>query len=253
MLGVLQKPLAVLLFHYSECTSRLSFKPNEAAFLAFPAAAEAARGAARLPPPRVTVLAAPSNCRSLRALYGQIPGVRVRPFRLRPRDLNVGTMLTLMAVDRTDAAPPLYMAAVTRILRDLAAGAADDDGAAEAADALGSFDYGEFKRRLGAAGLTPAQLGPLKQRLEQLESFLDLGSGSAESSPLDAAPGSVTIIDMSCPFVDDGTACVMFKIGMDLFLEAGGAATETAAGSGSDVGKVIAVDEAHKVRIRFPS
>src|SRR2546423_8059889 len=36
ILGVLQKPLSTLVFHFDERTSRLSFKPSEAAFLTFP-------------------------------------------------------------------------------------------------------------------------------------------------------------------------------------------------------------------------
>ncbi len=256
LLGPLHKPLAVLLFHYTECTSRLSFRPSEAAFLAFPAVAaqmSAAQPNSSIP---VTVLAAPSNYRDLHALYNHIPGVRLRPFRLRSSDLNVGTMLTLMAIDQSDAAPPLYMAVVTRILRDMGASAGPPPSASSsAANALSVFDYLEFKRHLGLAGLDQLQLGPLKQRLELLESFLAPNGNSDNDSSgcggpmklLDFAPGSVTIIDMSCPFVDANTACVMFKIGMDLFLEGGHTPAASNIDSGSTVGKVIAVDEAHKV------
>ena len=49
-------------------------------------------------------------------------------------------------------------------------------------------------------------------------------------------PGTLTIVDLSCPFVDESAACVLFKIVMDLFL-AGRA----------EAGRIIALDEAHKV------
>ena len=49
-------------------------------------------------------------------------------------------------------------------------------------------------------------------------------------------PGSLTIVDLSCPFVDDSAACALFTICLELFLENRG-----------DVGRVVALDEAHKV------
>ena len=50
----------------------------------------------------------------------------------------------------------------------------------------------------------------------------------------------MTIIDLSCPFVDANMACVLFNIGISLYLE-----------SGLTTGKIIAVDEAHKVGANF--
>jgi hypothetical protein len=66
-----------------------------------------------------------------------------------------------------------------------------------------------------------------------LESFLDLEDSTA--SPIFEA-GEVIIIDLSCPFVDANTACVLFNIGMGMYLE-----------SNSTTGKVVVVDEAHKI------
>jgi hypothetical protein len=57
-----------------------------------------------------------------------------------------------MAINRADAAPPLYMGAVRRILRDLAASAsAPSSTNGSAADELGALNYFEFKRRLRSA------------------------------------------------------------------------------------------------------
>jgi hypothetical protein len=139
-------------------------------------------------------------------------------------------MTTLMTIDRFDAAPPLYMDAVTRILRGMAALAgAPSSTNGWAAVVLGAFDYLAFKRRLSFAGLDQLlQLGPLKQRLELLKSIFaldpstdgDSGGGGDQIQPPDYASGSVTTIDMSCPFVDVHTACVMLKIGIDLLMKA---------------------------------
>lgn len=174
---------------------------------------------------KVNVLVSPSNYPSLVALYTQIPGVTVQPFKLRPKDLNISTMLTLMSVDQTQSTP-LYMGLVTKILRDMASESAN------------AFNYPEFRRRLNNAGLDRKQEEFLKQRLDLLESFLDLDGST--TGPV-FAPGEITIIDLSCPFVDASTACVLFKIGMGLYLE-----------SDSTVGKVIVLDEAHKVCIQSP-
>lgn len=159
----------------------------------------------------------------MKALYTQIPCVEVNPFKLQPKDLNISTMLTLMSVNKTEAAP-LYMGIVTKILRDMASKTAE------------GFDYPEFRRQLDDAGLDRKQTEFLTQRLDLLESFLDLDGSTV--SP-DFTAGEITIIDLSCPFMDASTACVLFKVGMGLYLE-----------SDSTVGKVIVLDEAHKVRLQ---
>ena len=150
-----------------------------------------------------------------------IPGVSIHEFKLRPQDLNISSMLTLMSVDSTQA-QPLYIGQITRILREMAAFSTE------------GLDYAEFKRRVEATNLSRMQREPLKQRLDLLESFLQLND-SAPSWSFD--DGGLTIIDLSCPFVDPNMACVMFDIGMALYL-----------GSDSGAGKIIAMDEAHKVR-----
>jgi hypothetical protein len=217
VLGVLQKPLSALVFNFAEYSSGSSFRPCELAFLASPGS----QLPNHLRVKKVNVLVSPSNYLLLKATYTAIPGVTVQPFMLRPKDLNVGTMLTLMSVDQTQAAP-LYMGIVTKILRKMASDAAD-------------FNYPEFRRRLDDAGLDKKQEEFLNQRLDLLESFLDLDESTTSPS---FAAGEITIVDLSCPFVDASTACVLFKIGMGLYLE-----------SDPTIGKVIVLDEAHKVRI----
>ena len=72
-------------------------------------------------------------------------------------------MLDLMAVRSNDGPTPLYLHTVTRILREMRF---------EQQETGGVFNYGEFKRRLQDTDMTPAQLGPLNQRLDTLESFM---------------------------------------------------------------------------------
>ena len=137
---------------------------------------------------------------------------------------------------------------------------------------ISGLDYRSFRRRLDAENLTAQQKGPLKLRLDLLESFLDqtlvtrnpqnvatssnLGVGnkaktggkaqnakigSSREEPTDQIwrfkPGNLTIIDLSCPFVDESSACAIFSICLDLFLE-----------SRSNGGRIVALDEAHKVK-----
>ena len=216
MLGVLQKPLSALVFHYGEATSRMNFKPSEVAFLASPSPDFPNH-------PRVSkiiVLVSPSNYLTLMPTYSQIPGVTVQPFKLLPQNLTIGTMLTLMSVD-TSESTPLYMSQVTKILRE------------QASKSKNGFDYLDFKHQLAVAKLDKKQIEFLTQRLDLLESFLDL-KGKNPGPAFEA--GTVTIMDLTCPFVDVNTACVLFKIGMEMYLE-----------STAMTGKLIAVDEAHKV------
>lgn len=74
-------------------------------------------------------------------------------------------MMDLMAVNQDDGPIPLYLHTVTRILRDMRVKQQTTGDA---------FSYGEFKSQLLSENLTPAQLVPLNQRLDTLESFMSL-------------------------------------------------------------------------------
>ena len=135
------------------------------------------------------------------------------------------------------------------------------------------FDYNTFRKRLEDESFTGQQHLPLKLRLDLLESFMDRPvkaghtgkmpvfaddkSGKrakkqwlelmdqnrkAERASRDRAwsfePGVLTVVDLSCPFVDDNAACALFNICLELFLESRG-----------NVGRIVALDEAHKVRL----
>lgn len=142
---------------------------------------------------------------------------------------------------------------VKRILRDLRIQqqATGDD-----------FSYREFRKQIDKVDLSEAQRTPLEQRLDTLESFMakapagpvtnvDQGgkkgtkANKKQSNQVSQAapginwrskPGQLTIIDLSCPTVDPESACQLFNICLSLFLEQ----------DPSSVGRVIALDEAHK-------
>lgn len=99
------------------------------------------------------------------------------------------------------------------------------------------LNYKLFKQRLEEEKFTKDQLAPLRMRLQLLESFLDVSQKSSKSSDIwEFKPGTLTIVDLSCPFVDENDACALFNICLSLFLE------NRATG-----GRLVALDEAHKV------
>ena len=80
-----------------------------------------------------------------------------------------------------------------------------------------------------------AQLTGLEQRLSLLNSFLEPPQNKKKRSKRFSA-GQLTIIDLSDPFLDAASACGLFEIIVRLFIRAE-----------VDTGKVLVVDEAHKV------
>ena len=141
------------------------------------------------------------------------------------------------------------------------------------------LDFKQFKRRIAIEPLNDAQQAMLQTRLELLEGFVtcaetpDLLLTSHEKKPnygntkrdkeaernwyanQDAKaraamsksdiwsfhPGSLTIIDLSCPFVDESAACALFSICLTLFME-----------GRTKSGRIVALDEAHKVNQALP-
>lgn len=168
----------------------------------------------------VRVLVSPSNFHNLKRMYSQIPNVEVRPFRLQPHHLSTSMMLSLMSLGKNDSMP-LYMGQLTKILREMAM----ENG--------GNFDYFAFRSRLSDLRLDRTQTPFLEQRLGLLDSYLDLNGETAEDYFVE---GGVTILDLSCPFMDQSTTCILFRIAIDLFLH-----------EHRSRGKMVVADEAHKV------
>lgn len=221
------RPLAGLVFHYDKFTSSGCTQLCEAAYLC----------SSGVP---VRVLVSPSNFHTMNKLYSHLPGLdkdkpkpQVLPLYFQEDQLNVARMMTLMAVNDEERVP-LYIEVVHKVLRDMSA---EKKGAS-------GLDYSDFKKRLACQGFSSAQNAPLKLRLQMLESFLAHQVQSRRSKALledifKSAQGSLTIVDLSCPFVSEGDACALFGICLSIFMENRG-----------DCGRVIALDEAHKVSIQ---
>lgn len=98
-----------------------------------------------------------------------------------------------------------------------------------------SFTYASFRSRLEEwkKDFNRDQISSLEQRLKLLESFMHKTNSK---QPTRFAAGQITVIDLTDPFIDPTSACGLFEIVTRLFVRA-------------DVGtgKVLVVDEAHKV------
>ena len=152
---------------------------------------------------------------------------------------------------------------INRILRSLALQNPNSPG----------LNYKEFKRRLTLESFVSSQEAMLKLRLGLLESFMypadavespeAQNSGNSEKKKIaeqkreieledmkirralgketvwSLEPGSLTIVDLSCPFVDESAASALFNICLGIFME-----------QRVESGRILALDEAHKVGSR---
>ncbi|KAG9772795.1 hypothetical protein KCU88_g6032, partial [Aureobasidium melanogenum] len=221
--GANPRPLAGLVFHFDHFTGPDSTQVCEAAYLC----------SSGVP---VRVLVSPTNYHMMKKLYHNLPGLpsnspkpEVIPLRFSEQQLNSTRMMTLMAV-REDTQPPLYLEVVYKVLRDMSM---EMKGA-------GGLDYGEFKSRLSSQGFSEAQSGPLRLRLQLLEEYLaareqTIRSKAVLDSMFKSTQGSLTIVDLSGPFVNENDACALFNICLSIFMENRG-----------ECGRIIALDEAHK-------
>ncbi|KAJ5835718.1 hypothetical protein N7447_001744 [Penicillium robsamsonii] len=223
--GKLSSPLAGLVIHYDKFTAFSSTQLCEAAYL----------HSSDIP---VRVLVSPTNYLAMKKAYEALADgskmLKVQPLYLPQKDLNIGMMKTLMGIgNRTEQ--PLYIEVVMKILRDMAIANQGRSG----------FNYSTFKLLLQREQFLKGQLMPLNMRLGVLESFFEPGSvpgvspDRSKNPDVDDAwnfsPGTLTIIDLSCPFVGQEDACALFNIAVSLFLK-----------NRHDTGRIIALDEAHK-------
>jgi hypothetical protein len=116
------------------------------------------------------------------------------------------------------------------------------------------YTYPAFMTRLEECkkDMNPAQKAGLKQRLDLLQSFTRTADKPTSSYLYRStkvmkeeerfAAGMVTIVDLSDPFVDSALAGAIFEICVRLFQKAR-----------VDTGKVLVVDEAHKVLFPTPT
>lgn len=138
-LGRLERPLSALIFSYGQFGGDgCGFSVSEAVFLAAPHSNFPSHPHVR----KINVLVPPSNYIRKARLYSRIPNVSVSPFKLKATSLDIDIMLTLMNVSESDE-QPLYLAAVTQILRQMAT-----DGS--------TFNYSTFRAKLKQCRFNPA-------------------------------------------------------------------------------------------------
>ncbi|KAH7558346.1 hypothetical protein BM1_05618 [Bipolaris maydis] len=208
--GLNPHPLAGLVFHYDRCQGS--------------GVCEAAYLCTNIP---TTVLVSPSNYGRLKRAYEAMAAkqnakISVKQLYVLPKYLDTERMKTLMAVGKEDET-------ILMILRKMAI----------KSQGLGTFDYITFKNELSATKFTSGQDGPMKLRLDLLESFMkDRKKGSStlantENDFLTGTPGSLTIVDLTDPVIDADSACVLFDICLSVFIQQ------------TQCGKIVALDEAH--------
>ncbi|THH01846.1 hypothetical protein EW026_g892 [Hermanssonia centrifuga] len=213
-IGSLEKPLSGLVLHVGE--GGPDSQPSEAAWIG-----SAMIDSAVVPP--ITVYVSPSSLNTMQSVYAKVGShVTVKPLLFNESELDAKAFLSLMAIGSSEGAP-LYMQTILSILRELGE----------------RYTYQEFMIRLERKkqDLLPSQLTGLKQRMELLESFLEKPAygKKQQAAPVRFAAGQLTIVDLSDPFIDSGSACGFFEILTRLFVRAN-----------VNTGKVLVVDEAHK-------
>ena len=216
-LGIMHQPVAGVVFHYD--TDSANSAVAEAASLC-------SRGV------RVRVLVSPSNKRKLQDAYSRLPGaaenLEMVPLTLSDKHLSVERMLRLMAFSETEGSVPLYMEVIQRILRQMAIAEID-------------FTMATFEKYLNQENFAPGQRAMMDMRLNLLRSFLVPKQSKkrqrfVESDDLfESAPGTLTVVDLSDPFIDTSTVCVLFEICLGLVKE-----------HRPKAGLVVTLDEAHK-------
>lgn len=191
---------------------------------------------------KVNVLVSRSNLHALSAIYKNAVGARyeksldIQPLVLQSHHLTAERMHRLMAFQEGETTIPLYMEVIMRILREMATTGAP-------------FSYPIFKANLENEGLQPGQKVMMDMRLNLLESFLDpcctKATNTASKGTTDlftTSPGTLTIVDLSDPFLDSSTTCTLFSILLDIFLASRPAS-----------GLLVCLDEAHKFMKSTPA
>lgn len=228
-IGNQKKALSGLVLHFGEAATVA--QPCEAAYL----------GLSKLEGfrvPKIRVYVTPTSLTKMKKAYKCLGvGAEVSPLLLTQFELDAKSFLSLMAVGTTSTdRTPLYMKIVLVRLRRFRAGLLPMQPQMILREmGVDGFSYNNFKSHLAKKKFNPEQLSGLDQRMQLLESFLEKG---AKRTCVETRfeQGQITIVDLTDPFIDAGQANALFEIVTRLF--------ENAA---VDTGKVLVVDEAHKV------
>jgi hypothetical protein len=229
--GLLSRPLCGLVLHFGE--GGPSARPCEAAWVGVPSH----KG---FNPPKVKVYVSPSSLNTMRAAYKGLGNrVTVEPLLFSEEELDAEAFLTMMAVDSSESTPLyvqivlvcrpvsipnryslLFFQSILRVLGE-------------------NYSYERFKTQLEIQkkDFNPAQLRGLQQRMALLKSFTENRKCKRTNR---FAAGQLTIIDLSDPFINADSASGFFEIVTRLFVR-----------TNVGTGKVLLVDEAHKVRLLY--
>ncbi|KIV89316.1 hypothetical protein PV10_08893 [Exophiala mesophila] len=216
-------PLAGVVFHYDRFTSSSTTQLCRAAYLC----------ALGVP---VRVLVSPSHLTEMEKLYQGLPGLaengmkpEVLPLYMKESHLTVASIMSFMTMDGIDKIP-LCMEVLCKTLRDIAREKGPGAG----------LDYLDFTARLERKGFFRMDAGVVSLRLQLIETFLAGRDQSADANDvLDTmftpAPGTLTIVDLTCPFINEGDACALFAQCLSLFMEKRG-----------ECGRIVALDQADR-------
>jgi DNA helicase HerA-like ATPase len=216
-LGKLPSPLSVVVFHLGAGGLHL---PCESAFI------RKVIGRNWLKKIPVKVVVSPSNLQNMNKTYA-VTGADVVPFYLSTKDLNCTHMLSLMRILESGKIP-LYMEVIQQILRSIGNDA---------------FDYQAFKKAVEEkknSEFIKDQKMPLDLRIQLLKAVLlecqDGDTKNLTSVKQYFRQGTITVVDLTDPFISASAAGALFDIVLSLYLE-----IEIPSG------KLLVLDEAHKV------
>lgn len=160
---------------------------------------------------RVKVLVSSSNLEATQDRYSaatqSATNITVEKLLLPPSELSVGCMHRLMAFTESSDAVPPFKEVIQRILRRMAISGQGR-----------GLNYGEFLQHLEAASLTTEQQRPMRLRLNLLRSFMRWSptkAGLKKKEPrrlMNLQRGTLTIVDLSDPSLDDATVCMLFDV-----------------------------------------
>jgi hypothetical protein len=188
---------------------------------------------------KVRILVSRGSYRDRRARYTKLAGgnadnMDVRTLGFKDEHINVERMKRLMAFSETaESGVPLYVSVIQKILREM-----------NEAEMPFSFDEFEHLLSIQQKSFAPSQTNMLHQRMEILRSFRHrprLNKKGKQVQEPDAPnvfkpdPKTLTIVDLTDPFIDKATACVLFNICLELFKE-----------NKPKDGIAIVLDEAHR-------
>ena len=177
----------------------------------------------------VKVLVSASNFAKLKKKYMALPNAEqhliVDTLAFRERDLDIDRMYKLMAFSETKNGTPLYEQVIAQVLRQM--GMSGE-----------RFTMRAFEAKPEISLLDGQQKTMLAQRLQLLKSYLANYIGHDLEPKTDTfriAPGTLTIVDLTDPFVNPATACTLFDICLSLFKQ-----------KNANTGTIVVLDEAHR-------